>query len=372
MKTIKLLNFLFNVIVALFIGVAVSQFYPVEPVGAAIASFIGISVVRIVSIVMMKRSEQYTIGSMALMAVQTEVWENFIAENLFKDYQWVKRAKDRTSFVINNKVVHIPQAGAKPAATKNRSNFPIPVVLRNDDDVTYAIDTISTESTHIPEADKVELSYDKIASVFGDHVGVMSEESARDILNRWYPTEVEANLILSTGGSTAAYLSTQTGNRKAFVDADIVNAKKRMILMTKRETGNWAWIMTEGAYLQLKAISAYGNKDTMDQYGAVWKDGELVRLRGADIIRTDVTSLYDNSTVPVLKEYASAAAADDNDAILLVDFNYVHFALGDVKFFEGKDDVHYQGDIYNAYVRLGGRKERSDETGVVAIVQDAA
>lgn len=340
----------------------------VDALAAAVVAFIAFSGLRlIVALVML-----YNFGdtrSMALMAVQVEVWEDFIAENIFKGYEWVKRAKDRSGKVLAGKVVHIPQAGVKPRATKNRENFPVPVVRRNDSAITYEIDEISTDSTHIPDADKVELSYDKMASVYDDHFGTLSEESAREILWRWYPS-LASQIVRTTGADTAVYLSGQTGTRNAFSDADLANAKKKMVEQTKRETGNWAWIMTEGAYLQIKAIAAYGNKDTMDQYGAVWKDGELVRLRGADIIRTDVTSRYDNTSTPVLKDTTDDNAATDNDVVLLVDFTKVHFALGEIKFFESLNDAHYQGDIYNALVRAGGRRERKDEVGVVAVIQE--
>lgn len=368
MKT-KLFNLLFNVLVALFIGSVTSQYYAVDPLKAAGAAFIGLSLVRLVSAVAVKFTNPTSLGGLALMAVQTEVWENFIADNLFKDYAWVKRAKDRTGFVIGNAVVHIPQAGAKPTAVKNRENYPIPVVKRNDSDVTYAIDEISTETTLIPDADKIELSYDKIASVFGDHVGVISEEAARNILHQWYPSG-SANIVETTGATIAAHLTDATGNREKFTVADVATAKTALVKATKRETGNRALIMDEDMYNQLKSDTVLTDKDTVDSVGGVWQNGDLVKVHGFDIIRTDVCSRYDNTTVPVLKDLDAANAATDNAVVLLVDFNFVHFAQGDIKFFESINDVNYQGDAYNALVRIGGRKERNDQVGVIAIVQD--
>lgn len=371
MKT-KLFNLLFNVLVALFLGATVAQFYPVNPLAASLATFTGLSVVRLaVAIIAQVTGQPKTIGGMAFMAVQTEVWENFIAENLFKDYAWVRRAKDRTAFVIGNAVVHIPQAGAKPKAVKNRENYPIPVVKRNDTDVTYAIDEISTETTLIPDADKIELSYDKIASVFGDHVGVISEEAARNILHQWYPSGAD-NIVETTGASIAAHLTDATGNRKKFTVADVASAKTKLVKATKREMGNRALILDEDMYNQLKSDSVLTDKDTVDSVGGVWQNGDLVKVHGFDIIRTDVNSRYDNTSTPVLKDLDAANASTDNAVALLVDFNYVHFAQGEIKFFESINDVNYQGDAYNALVRIGGRKERNDQVGVIAIVQDAA
>jgi len=372
-KTTKFLNLLFNVILALFVGVALSQFYAVDPLVAAGVAFIGLSVLRIASIGLAKASNVSNLGNMALMAVQTEVWENMIAENLFKDYAWIKRAKDRSAFVLNNAVVHIPQAGAKPSASKNREVYPLPVVKRNDTDVTYPIDEISTEATHIPNADKIELSYDKTSSVVKDHFGVLSETTARDILDRWYPSAA-ANMVRTTGADTAVYLTGQTGNRNKYTVADVASAKTALILATKRETGNRILIMTEGAYNQLKSDSTVTDKDTMDSVGAVWSNGDLVKIHGFDIIRTDVTGRYDNTSTPVKRTFQDMVdldyAATDNDVMLLVDLNYVHFALGEIKFFENLADAQYQGDIYSALVRVGGRLERNDQVGVIAIIQE--
>ena len=372
MKRLTFLNLFFNAILALFVGSVVVHFSPgvVNPYLFALGFLAATSVTRIVMLVIYRiREGHFNLSVRLMMAVQTEVWENFIAENLFKDYPWIKRAKDRSDNVLNNAVVHIPQAGNKPNASKNRENYPIPVTKRNDTDVTYAIDEISTDATHIPEADKVELSYDKLGSVIQDHFGVLGEESARDILDRWYPSNA-ANIVRTTGTDTAVYLNGQTGNRNKFMVADVQAAKTKLNLNTKKESGPRALIMTEEAYNQLKSDPLAKEKETMDSVGAVWSNGDLIKLEGFDIVRTDVTGRYDNTGTPVKKDYTADDAATDNDVMLAVDFRFVHFALGQVKFFETIGSAEYQGDIYSAQVRLGGRIERNDQAGVVAIVQE--
>jgi hypothetical protein len=363
-KKLNFLNLLFNLVLVLIVSAVVAGTFEVDPVLALLGIAGGAYVLSLIT----SRKENRAF----YMAVQMEVWETIIAENLFKDYPFITRAKDRTSNVIDNKVVHIPQAGAKPGARKNRENFPLPIVKRNDLDITYPIDEISTEATYIPDAEKIELSYDKTASVIKDHFGVLNEESAKDILDRWYPS-VASKMVRTTGADTAVYLSGQTGTRNKFMVADVESAKTILVADTKREQGPRALIMTEGAYNQLKADPVVKDKDTMESVGAVWKDGDLVKIHGFDIYRTDVTGRYDNTATPVLKDYTEGAdgyAATDNDVMLLVDFGHVHYAKGSVKFFENLDDAVMQGDIYSAKVRIGGRKERNDQVGVVAIIQE--
>lgn len=372
MKPNKFFNLAFNVALAFILAAFTVQDSEAHVLAVSVGYFAGLSALNVGKLLYEKIS-LIRINDAAFMAVETEVWENFIAENLFKAYEWIRRAKDRTGAVINNKVVHIPQAGAKPTVRKNREVYPIPLVKRNDLDVTYAIDEFSTDSVLIPEADKVQLSYNKIESVFGDHVGAMNTETARDLLWRWYPS-LSSNIKRTTGAAVVTHLGgSATGNRKKFTVADVATAKTELIKGTKRETnpGKRALIMREDMYNQLKSDTVLTDKDTVDSVGGVWKDGDLIKVHGFDIIRTDVTGIYDNTGTPVLQDPGDAIAAADNDVVLLVDFSFVHFAMGEVKFFESINDVHYQGDVYNAYVRLGGRKERSDEVGVVAIVQAA-
>jgi hypothetical protein len=372
-KSHKFLNLLFNLAVSLLIGSIAGTYFMVDPLKIAVGFFAVMSLGRIVILFIRKvLSIELDRNVHLIMAVQTEVWENAIAENLFKEYSWIKRAKDRTSFVINDKVVHIPQAGLKPNASKNREVFPLPVVKRNDSDITYAIDEITTDATYIPEADKIELSYDKITSIVKDHFGVIGERTALDVLDRWYPS-LASHFVRTTGADTAVYLEGQTGTRKKFVIADVESAKSLMNTQTKKETGNRALILSEKMYEQLKSDTKATSLDTQNSVGAVWTNGDLVKICGFDIIRTDVTGRFDNTATPIKKDYTLALkgtyAATDNDVALLVDFSFVHVAEGSVKFFGNKDDATYQGDIYSAYKRIGARKERADEVGLIAIIQ---
>ncbi|ELR69167.1 hypothetical protein C900_05363 [Fulvivirga imtechensis AK7] len=228
----------------------------------------------------------------------------------------------------------------------------------------------STEATLISNAETVELSYDKMESVFGDHRGVLSEEVARDVLAQWCPSQ-DANILRSSGADTAVYLDDQTGTRKKYTPADLAAAKTRLNKTTKREGGPRVAIMTEEAYNQIKSDADVIDKNKMDSIGAVWKDGDLIKLHGFDIVRTDVVPRFDNTATPVIKSSDADNAATDNDAILCYDERYVHRSVGSIEFFETKRDALLQGDAYSALVRAGGRKERNDEVGTVLIVQAA-
>lgn len=353
-----------------------------EATGADVQTVMEITAAVSVASVGVRLAFKSTKPSGLAYLVTMEIWEDFIASNLFKTYDWMKRAKDRTGRVINGTIVHIPQAGATVSTLRNREVYPVPMVQRNDSDITYVIDRISSDATRIDEAEKVEVSYDKVMDVFGDHVGAIGMGCAQNTLYRWLGKGIAtgANLaagkvVRTTGSAVATHLAGSTGNRKKLLAADIATGKTALVLATKREQGNRAAIMSEDMYNQLKADSTITNKDTMDQYGAVWKDGDLVKLHGFDIIRTDVVPRFTNASPPVAKDSLDPTvlnAAADNDVVALIDFGFVHTAKGDIKFYETLNDALAQGDVYSATVRLGASRERADDAGVVAVVQDAS
>src|SRR6185436_16950626 len=45
--------------------------------------------------------------------VEVETWVRYIVENLFKDNEFLTYSFDEGDFVLDGKVVHIPQAGSK-------------------------------------------------------------------------------------------------------------------------------------------------------------------------------------------------------------------------------------------------------------------
>lgn len=372
MKTLfKLLITLCSV---LMMATVVSQHYPVTPVqvveGIA-AITVAVGLVRVVQILRnpddaSKKTEGYA------LAVTIETWEDFIAGNLFKMYAWLLRAKDRTSRVIGGCVVHIPQAGAVVNTQRNRAVYPVPVVKRSDNDITYVIDEISSDATHIKDAETIELSYDKVNDVLGDHVNKLGQDCAKNALFRWVSGLVTGNIVRTTGADTAVYLTGQTGTRKKHMVADIASGKTIMNNQTKREQGNRLAFMTEDAYNQVKSDTALDNNQKYDLVGAVFKDGDLVRIHGFEIIRTDVLPRWTNASPPAAKDSLDASvtnAATDNDGIVLVDLAFVHIAKGDIKFFETLNSAEMQGDVYSALVRMGAARERADQAGVVAIVQ---
>lgn len=372
----NLLNFILAIFAFLFVAVAMCEATN-TPLNEVMLFMIVLSMTSIALRLAFSGKEKHK--GLAL-AIATEVWEDFIASNLYKGYDWVTRAKDRSGFVLNNAVVHIPQAGSFVSVKRNRDVFPVPLVKRTDSDLIYGIDELSSNAIRISNAEQVELSYSKINDVLGDFTNQLGMDCAKNAIFRWVGKTsagnalAQANIVRTTGADMPAHVNTTAvGNRKKPLALDVAAGKTVLINQTKREAGNRIALMDETMYNALKGDPTVTNKDTLDALGAVWRDGDLVRLHGFDIIRTDVMPCFTN-TSPVAKDPFDAAvvpATTDNAAIALIDLNFVHIAKGTIEFFETLRDAQNQGDIYSALVRLGASRERADDAGVVAIVQAA-
>jgi hypothetical protein len=386
MKTIFKLSFaLFSLLV---VAVIVSNAYEVSILDVAQGYFIvGLVLFIIRMVVITTTPGDYTKKPSGLAyGVALEFWESTIAEYLMREYPWIMRAKDKTQYV-NGSVVHIPQSGVLPGGVRNRKNYPAPVIKRTDSDILYTLDEVSTNPTHIKHAETVELSYDKVGSVLSDHIKQLNFLSAFNIIYRWLGknnTMLDlnaANIVRTTGANIATHLTGATGNRKTFMVADVASAKTVLINQTKRELnpGRRALVLDENLYNQLKSDAVLDNNQKYDLVGAVFQNGDLVKIHGFDIIRTDVMPRFSNAGTPLAKDpltdaddgvpYAASYAATDNACAMVVDFDFVHVSKGSIEMFETLKDAQMQGDMYSALIRIGGSRERLDQAGVVAIVQ---
>lgn len=300
------------------------------------------------------------------MAIQQELWCNYIMDNLFKGNEFLSTLEDEGEYVLAGSVVHIPKAGANPAVTKNRSVFPAVAVRRVDTDLTYPLDWYSTEPTHIPNAEKYEISYDKLGSVLSSHVLSLGEQVADDALIKCAPSAA-LQIIRTTGADSAEALSpSATGTRKAFTKDELRRAQTLMNKLKIPKTDRYA-LLPPDMLAQLMSDSTLLGRDGMFGGEVDLKQGIVGRLYGFAIMERADVLVYNNAGTPVVKAFGAAAAATDNMAAICYQSQAMTRALGSIHMYSRVDDPLYYGDIYSAEVKFGGRIKRAE--GVVAIVQ---
>lgn len=308
------------------------------------------------------------ITGLQLNGVQVEIWVNYIIGRFWQDNAFIKHAFSDDDKVVAGKIVHIPQPGNLPEVIKNRSEYPAAAVRRTDTDVTYVLDEYTTTPTHIVDAEKVELSYDKITSEYGDHAGVIVETAADDMILKWLNGLTAASMVRTSGAGVPATLDGATGNRKAFTEADLRKAALALNKQKVPKTERWA-LLTEDMEDQLKqSLTATQYRDYSGAYDAV--NGVVGKLHGFTIMTR--ASVAVATSALSIKALGAVVDATDLETSFVWQKNAVARALGEVKFFENPDRAEYYGDIYSSLLRSGGRRRRADAKGIIAIVQEAA
>jgi len=303
-----------------------------------------------------------------LQGVEVEIWANYIIERLWKDNKFFQFMFSDDDKVLAGKIVHIPQPGTKPTVIKNRLNYPATAIRRVDTDITYNLDEYTTEPTHISDAEKVELSYNKIDSVYGDHAGQLTQDVAGNALVMYLTDLPQAQFIVTSGGNTSDNRTGMTGTRKKFLAADLRKASRKMDQENIPTENRVALLCAQHYDELLEDLSQTQYRDFSAQVDPA--KGIVGNLFGFVIMkRSDIALGYLDSSNYKIRAYGSAVQTGDLEVSMCWQQNALARALGEVKFFENPDRAEYYGDVYSALLRFGGRRRRADDLGVIAIVQ---
>lgn len=296
------------------------------------------------------------------MALNKQIWLNTVIENFFPNNSFAAKSVDDSAFV-NNKTVHVPNAGSPSGVVINRSNVPASVSQRTDYDLTYDIDELTTNPIHIPNIDMVELSYDKRQSVLMNDRTQLQNTAAQNLLYKWYNN----NFIIETvGGARTTHTSaTATGYRCKMTKQTVLD------IATKFNSDD---VPLEGRYILLDAAMYNDLLDDLTDKelsaflaSANAQQGTLGNLYGFGImLRSKVLRL---TSAKALLKWEETAAATELAAGLAWQQGCVSRAMGEVKMFDSVDNPQYYGDIYSFLMRMGGSKRRYDNKGIAVIAE---
>ena len=300
------------------------------------------------------------------MAIQKEIWTRYIQENLFKDNEFLNYAFNADQYVLEGKVVHIPNAGSTATVVKNRTTLPATVIQRADVDITYSIDEFTTDPILIPNADTVELSYDKLSNVMSEYEAALRQLVADWMLYNWR-AENASSIVRTSGANVTAHMPGATGTRKKFTLADVKAA--RLVLNKQNVPKDDRYLIIDSdMYDQLMDelnISTYRESSTELDL----PKGVIGKIYGFYLMERTTVCTANNAGTPVIQTPGTATTINDNGVAFAWQKNTVERALGTVDFFENLGDPTYYGDVYSGLVRMGGRKRRNDQKGICAIIQ---
>ena len=312
------------------------------------------------------------------MALNKELWLTTIQEQLFKDDSFLNTVGIDHSAYVNNITVHIPQAGANPSISKNKSTFPSVATSRTDVDLTYLIDLYYSDPIRVGVDETQYISYDKRASVLNATMNIMRNVIGNNTLYKWAAAAAAAGSQVRTTGSavSTALAPSATSTRLAIKLADFISAAQILDSQNLNPGDERYCIMPTGLYYQMMNDT---NISKFLEYGgasSVAVNARVPMIAGFKIIPRSTVVVYDNSTSPaVLKTIdantgaPSSPTTTDNLACLCVSSSYVSKAIGAINVYTNNNDPLYYGDIVSSTVGFGASQMRTNGEGVVAIIQ---
>lgn len=306
------------------------------------------------------------------MALDTQVWEKTIQEQLFKNDEFLTKVGLDHSKYVNNKTVHIPQAGSNPTISKNLTVFPAPVGTRTDADLTYDLNLYYSQPIRVGIDETQFISYEKRASVLYSHLNKMRNVMGNNTLYQWAAGVPAASIVRTSGTATAKALApSATGTRKDPKLEDFFSANSVLDMQDLNPGDTRYGIVPANMYWALINDPAILKNL---EWGAspVAPTGRVPIVAGITLLKRSSVTVWD--ATPTLKTVndegtPSSPAATDNLGILVVSSSYVSRALGDIKVFIKDNDPEYFGDILSIAVAQGASKMRTGGEGIAAIVQ---
>lgn len=262
------------------------------------------------------------------MALQKEIWLEFLVANLFPDNSFLARSFNADAFVKAGKVVHIPNAGEKQTANVGPISRPKVAKEQTDTELTFTIKEIYTDPVYIQNADKYELSYDKRAAVLSATRSALNDKLATEMLKSWIPSEEERKIELQAA----------TFGRK-----DVLAAETKL---------NLDDVPLEGRTLLLNAQS-------YEQLLSDLTEAQVnAFLAAADATKGTIGRLYSFDVM-------LRSVMPDKALGLAWHRDYVCRAQGEHEMFVHDNDPLYYADVLSAIVRAGGSPMKKDGTGIV-------
>lgn len=302
------------------------------------------------------------------MAVNVELWQPLVKEQLFKSNEFLSALKNTDEYVVGGRIVHIPQSGGASNVEKNRSSLPATVTDRNDTDIVYPLHELTTDPRRVSNMDTVELSYNKMSSIIREDTEAIMERAGDEILIDVAVNCPETSKIPTTGAASAPAADGATGLRKNCTAKDVKSCR---VLLNKQNIpkADRFMILEEEMFDQLTDDADQSLSYSFQSVNDI-KEGTMGRLYGFNMMTRSTVLTVD--AAQAIKAYGAANAATDSVAGLFFQKQFLERALGDINVFEKMKDPQFYSDIISFLIRYGARANRADNKGYGIIYRDAA
>ncbi|MEK0369733.1 MAG: hypothetical protein QQN55_01060 [Nitrosopumilus sp.] len=332
--------------------------------------------------------------------VRVKIFSRDLQKNLFPDNAFYKKSKIDPASNANS--IDIPQAQSQASAKIGNVQISYDTAGNNlnDADKLTAIKRINTLLNYINQnffippviIDKNnqdgELSYAKQVEIREEFSDELNTQVANYSAVKWGPT-VASNILKTTGTATRTSLVVggYNGLVKRITKQDLLNLAKAAKKQQKMG-GRWYILPTVEQWEDIMLIPDFvdfektGN-ETMLKKGIIgtWLGFQWFEPRQNDSLEANI--IYDTTTpsAPTKVDYAGAVDGDGRtifsvtptvnsvSALLAWNDKMVRRSEGKVNVYFRANDPEFQADILSSSLRFGASFGRSDNKGVLALVE---
>lgn len=380
MKSINFKNLLYNLVMALFIGVFLAPLTGLDQYTLA-----GGIVTLGITYSLFTKSGRYNMKGLLFMGLQRHLWSNQIEGEIYKKNPHLNHCKKVTDANIitspngRARIVHIQQSGGSGNVVKNRKNLPLPIRIREDDDVIYKLDDYSNDASLIAFTSEKELSPEYRESVLGEDQDSINEQVGEDMIINWLSSPVydaygatslpASNILSSTGSNGVNNNPTGDANRKNTTITDLQRMRTYFLTIDRWFEGKMYAMLTPQQEAEIFPANDLVTQTAMQMVTEEERrNGVMYKAQGWKLMtRSSVVNVANDGTIKVPGE---ALVATDDFASLFWYEGAVEYAPGGTyPFFKAKDPL-YQGDVFSFLTFSGGRARRKDYKGVALLKQD--
>lgn len=297
-----------------------------------------------------------------------------LQSQLFPDNAFYKKSISETGIGIDVERVEIPQAGAAGTVGVGvPATLPLTITQRTDDLKFYNVQQLfMDEPVLISDENEIVTNYNKRNDIQTAMSMAINSKAADIAATEWGATNA-ANLVRTSDTATrTTSIVGATGARKRIAYADLVNLRG---VMNKQNApvGQWFGLITPDMVDDIFLLDKLTDQEKVQL--ALVRTGEIGMIFGIKLqMRWNATLghngvFYDNTATPVKQALGAAVPATANGAGIFWHQRLVRHAEGHSKTYIRRDAPEYLGTIVNSKVRFGAAFNRSDQVGIVTLVE---
>lgn len=304
------------------------------------------------------------------------LYSNELQKLLFPDNSFYKKSIGEAGVADDVVKVEKPvQSAISKAEVGELPTLPLSVETSIDSTKYYETKLLYCKPLLVDSQSQLLTNYNKRQTKQEQQANELNTKAAGYILHKWLPTE-QANILKTTGAGRASNISGFTSERKAVTKEDFLQVLNLAMRMNVGSSGgNWYGMVTPDMYTDLLAIPDFVDYYKTGNEGKL-KEGIIGRVCGIDIMTRAVDEghngiLYNASGVP------QADGTETADALLagalFWNDRMVCRAEGRVNVAVNENAPGYLGGtILETWCRIGADIIRSDQKGVIALLEDKA